>query len=327
MSFLTKLTRTKSATRTLETMLTTRRPARTKSEARFVREYIDTIRGIQADGYGNRFIKIGQSRVLWSAHTDSVHKQGGTQSTVRRGDFVALATHERQSSCLGADCATGVWLMREMIARKIPGLYVFHRDEEIGGIGSNWIASDNRGFLAGVEIAIAFDRKGFNSIITHQGGRTASDQFAASLAPMLPGKYSADAGGIFTDTANYAGVVPECSNISVGYENAHSEKESQNVSFAARLLDALCEIDQSRLVVSRRPGERDYFGARRYTDFYSDVWDDYVPNDYVPNDFVPDARGACNYDRLLRLLKSNPEAVADFLDRAGIDADDMRDRF
>jgi hypothetical protein len=40
------------------------------------------------------------------------------------------------SNCLGADCTTGVWLILEMIKANVPGVYVIHSDEEVGGKGA-----------------------------------------------------------------------------------------------------------------------------------------------------------------------------------------------
>ena len=56
-----------------------------------------------------------------------------------------------------------------MIAADVPGTYIFHREEEIGGKGSGWIADNKDNWLSNYSSCIAFDRYGNNSIITHQG--------------------------------------------------------------------------------------------------------------------------------------------------------------
>lgn len=292
----------------LEAMLHWRRPAGSKTEKRFVREYVDSIPGMTRDEYGNRVLRIGDSPVLWSSHTDSVHSIGGRQSIVRDGNILRLAPSEAQSSCLGADCATGVWIMRQMALRGIPGLYIWHRDEEIGGHGSSWIAKRNPRALDGIVFAIALDRRGRDSIITHQGARCCSDQFARSIMAQLPDSYMPDSTGIFTDTANYTGIIGECSNLSVGYERAHSKDETQDVQFAADLLESLCALDVSRLVASRQAGEAEFIDWR-------DAWRDSAP--------TLARRGATNYERLLELIDSNPDWVADWMDSNGIDADSL----
>lgn len=321
MSYLVKKTKT-AADAELEAMLRWRRPARSKTEKRFVREYIDSIRGIASDTYGNRFIRIGSAPVLWSSHTDSVHNIGGQQSIMRDGDFVRLRANEKQSNCLGGDCATGVWIMRQMICRGIEGLYIFHRDEEIGGLGSKWIAKHQPKRLEGIDMAIALDRKGYSSIITHQGARCCSDTFADSLAGFLEG-YKADPTGLFTDTANYTDLIGECSNLSVGYADAHSPRESQNMRFAGLLLEALCDLDTSKLKLERKPGEIETYDYNRYrwSDYYGDF--DYG---YVAPEKAPTKRYSAiweNYDRLVEIARNYPDELADWLEQQGVNASDL----
>jgi hypothetical protein len=62
-----------------------------------------------------------------------------------------------------------------------------------------------------------------------------------------------DDGGLFTDTANYTRLIPECTNISVGYEGAHTVLERQSISHALALREALFKIDVSQFVCERNP--------------------------------------------------------------------------
>lgn len=308
-------------THDLENMLTLRRPARSKTEKRLIRNFIDTLPAIQSDGYGNRYVRIGAPNLLWSCHTDTVHRQAGDQSIIKQGDFISLSPNETNSSCLGADCSTGVWLMSQMIERNIPGLYVFHRDEEIGGHGSEYIARHNPALLAGINAAIAFDRKGYDSVITHQSSdRCASDTFAKSLAAHLPGDYAPDDSGLFTDTANYTDIIGECSNISIGYLDAHSAKEKQDLRFAKMLLEALCDLDQTTLTFERKPGEREIYSNRFSRSYgasaFLDDWGDFVGSNYKKD----------NREELKRLCRDYPEEVAAYLDGdLGIDHRDIED--
>lgn len=335
---------TKLAVLELHEMLTYMRPHGTPTEQAFVSKFIDPLPNVWADGYGNRHVVIGDTNVLWSSHTDSVHNDHGRQVVLKRDGHFGLKPHQpKQPSCLGADCATGVWIMRHMILRGVPGHYIFHRDEECGGLGSSWVAKNDPDLLNGIEIAVAFDRKGYHSVITHQGGRTASDAFAHSIADLLGGKYEPDSSGIFTDTAKYASIIPECSNLSVGYHDAHSSQETQDYEFACELLDKVCELDTSKLVVSRDPKVveyRDYRssyyggGSLRWTDHYDDRWDDWgfdTPSssknyqDTLGSSELARPSGSTNYARLKNILMDYPDDVADWLDNEGIDADDLAD--
>ncbi len=234
-------------------MLTYKRPAGSKAEQAFIARYLDGIPGITVDAYGNRILRIGESATMFSAHTDTVHSKGGQQKIIV--DEVSGYIYKNPSKeCLGADDATGIFIMLRMIEHNIPGLYVFHRAEELGGLGSAWIAENAPSLLDGIDRAIAFDRKGSHSVITHQFGlRCASDKFALSLATLLGGDYRPDPTGVFTDTANYMDLIPECTNLSVGYDSEHTPAESQDLSLLDSLIPVLLSIDWEALPVEREP--------------------------------------------------------------------------
>ncbi len=42
--------------------------------------------------------------------------------------------------------------MMHMIRARVPGRYVFHADEEIGGCGSHWVSSEGKSYLDGIAI-------------------------------------------------------------------------------------------------------------------------------------------------------------------------------
>ena len=245
-------------------MLRYRRPEGSKTEKNFILKFIDALADknemlFRVDGIGNRIFKIGDSpKVIFSSHTDSVHSHGGLQKIMTMENRSLLYTKTKSSNCLGADCAAGCWIMSEMIKARVDGIYIFHRKEESGGLGSKYLAEvlERTSEGKGVKAAIAFDRKGYESIITHQMSfRTASDSFALSLAETLKMPFlKPDDTGTFTDTENYAGIIPECSNISVGYFDQHSRQETQDTDFLINLKDAFINhFDASELIIERNP--------------------------------------------------------------------------
>jgi hypothetical protein len=205
------------------------------------------------DKHRNWILQIGDNPiVLWSSHTDSVHRMDGYQNVDFDGKFITLPVNSK-SNCLGADCAAGVWIMTEMIKAKVPGLYIFHFAEEIGCIGSRAIVNREPSRLAGIKSAIAFDRKGVDSVITHQRGRCCSDAFGDSLRAQLPGRYKLDPTGVLTDTKRYMGLVPECSNLSVGYYNEHQRHEALDVGHLFELRNFMVKIDPTKFAIVRDP--------------------------------------------------------------------------
>jgi hypothetical protein len=205
-------------------MHTYMRPEGSDTQREFTKLYVDSLPGVVTDTIGNRIGIIGENPVtLWSSHTDTVHRLPGRQllavgdGFLTLGEYKMLDPEQPKPNCLGADCTVGVWIMRQMYKAGVPGLYVWHTGEEVGGIGSTYIAEKTPELIRGIQSAIAFDRRGTDNIITHQFGlRTASNSFAESLADLLGMDYEPDASGVFTDTANYVELIPECTNLSVG---------------------------------------------------------------------------------------------------------------
>lgn len=190
------------------------------------------------------------SRTLFSCHTDTVHRSNDIMNPVLIDENIA---YKADGEPLGADDGAGIWIMLEMVDAGIPGTYVFHRGEERGGIGSSWLARNEPEFLSRFDFAIAFDRRGYTDVITHQGGeRGCSDEFAWALAKMLPKGFKQSREGIFTDTANYFHLIPECTNVSVGYLYEHSGSEQLDSEFLFELRDAIINnFDESLLPVQR----------------------------------------------------------------------------
>ena len=200
-----------------------------------------------------------------------------------------------------------------MILNQVKGLYVFHDSEEVGGHGSAWLAKNHGGLLDGIDFCIAFDRKGFDSVITHQAmGRTASDSFASSIAPLLPSVYRSDTGGTFTDSANYTDIIGECTNLSVGYLNQHTKQETQSISHALALRESMLRFDESKLIQLRKAGEVDpdeYMSGYNFWNFDNNKSKKTIGGFYA----------------LAQYVEKNPEDVAAFLDDMGISVDDLID--
>lgn len=232
-------------------MMTYQREARSPVEEQFIRKYIDSIPTIRKDAYGNRYKKVGKSDTMFACHTDTVHTviDDGRQEVYVDNGWA----HTNRENILGADNAIGIWLCIQMIKSRVPGLYVFHRDEEGGRHGSKYIASNNQKLLDGIKKVISFDRKDYDNLITHQGGRRCcSDEFAIALSRQLE-RYRLDPTGAYTDSASYMEIVPECTNLSIGYFNAHSFNESADLVFVNWLRNQLIQVDWQSLPVVRDP--------------------------------------------------------------------------
>lgn len=260
-------------------MLTFMRPAGSVYEEAFIDKYIRPL-GPKQDAFGNLILDVGKPEIIWSSHTDTVHDRSGLQqlfvdrNRIVRVRFPSSYKDKKntpdKSNCLGADCTTGVYIMIEMIKAGVAGRYIFHRDEESGRKGSQYIAKNTPDVLKGFNVAIAFDRKGMTDVITHQQTRSCSDKFAESLAAALGMGYKPNSNGMYTDTRSYIAHVAECTNISVGYQGAHTASESQDLVFLERLVERMRNFDPSGLVIERTPAEPPVYQApnRQYSAGY-----------------------------------------------------------
>jgi hypothetical protein len=268
-------------------MLTYMRPHNSEHELLWCEKYIVPVAPYQ-DAIGNYHRIIPnvdgtQPRVLFSAHTDTVHRDSGFQNLEYNAEINELRV--QKSNCLGTDDATGVYLMLKMIEASVPGYYIFHRGEERGCIGSTWLATNTPEVLTGIDIAVAFDRKGVTDVITHQmTGKCASDKCATQLADQLnlhsggqlQMKPSPD--GVYTDTAEYNHLVPECFNLAVGYYSQHTSNESQDLTFLDHFLKACLNTQWHELGVHRSVTEVDDYGRspRGGNGYYGASHDSYL---------------------------------------------------
>ena len=287
-------------------MLKYRRPQGSKTQAKFCKRYLEPVFG-KPDSHGNYILHIGDSPLCFTAHHDTVHKKDGLQIVSVSGDIVT--TQDKDSNCLGADCTTGIWLILSMIENNIPGLYVIFAAEESGCVGSRAMAQDNPDYMKGIQACISFDRKGQESIVTHQMGlRTASDVFAVSLSQALNMPcLRPDPTGVYTDSESLVHIIPECTNVSVGYLAQHTKQESQDLFFADCLLESLIKADWQSLVIERNPVD--------YDNSQDDYWSSF--------DRGFSRKGTDHLSELSGLCFDYPDEIALVLDSYGITPDDL----
>ena len=308
-------------------MLTYCRPAYSKTDEAFINTFIKPV-GITSDKAGNLVKVIGDNpTVMWSCHTDTVHNKSGYQAVDFKGQYIIRKDQFEKKACLGADDTAGVWLMLEMIRAKKEGMYIFHRAEEIGGQGSSHIEHNTPELLDGIKYAIALDRKGTRDIITHQGmQRCCSNEFASSLADAIGMKYKPDDSGSFTDTDNYTDLVGECTNLSIGYEHAHTSRETLDVGFLMRLSQRLIALDYSKLTEKRKKGEEDPDYRLNWDKWYYKPMDSRFSYDTSGTGCViTDDDYGTKDETLEEMVYDYPDVAVKILKDYGITASDMRD--
>jgi hypothetical protein len=201
--------------------------------------------------------RTSTTKTLFVAHTDTMARAPGRQNLVTWEKGRASVTED----VLGADNGAGLALMLNMLEKGVPGYYIATRGEEIGGVGSAFLVARWPHLLSQFDRAITFDRAGYDSIITHQSGeRCCSEAFAQDLAVKLSALddsfvYFPDETGVFTDTKLYVDLIPNCTNISVGYFKQHGKNETLDLSFWEKLAEAALKLDWESLDTSPREQE------------------------------------------------------------------------
>ena len=216
--------------------------------------------------------------------SESDEKDDKSITHVMDGDFVKTDGKTN----LGADDKAGTVIMMNMISENIPGLYYFFMGEESGCVGSSSLSRvfESMTIFPKMNKCIAFDRKGYDSIITEQMGVCASDEFANELSKRFNDFgfwFKPDPTGIYTDSAEFTDIIPECTNISCGYFHEHTTSEKQDLDFLELLGVVSTQIDWETLPIVRNvdeiyKGKKSSYGYGGYGGYGEDFYhDSYYP--------------------------------------------------
>jgi len=242
------------------------------------------------DSFGNLYFQIGESpTIMFASHLDTATSANTTISHIIEGDLIKTDG----KSILGADDKAGVTIMLNMLENNVPGLYYFFLGEEVGCLGSkNYAERIKNDKIEHINKVISFDRRGTTSVISHQfGTRCCSDEFANDLSEKLNQagllsyindtkfEYKPDPTGLYTDSAQFTRIYPECTNISVGYKSEHTFNEEQNIKHLEKLAEACLLIDWDSLIIKRDPSTYEYRSHSSYGGGYS-YWNDEFYEDY-----------------------------------------------
>jgi hypothetical protein len=244
---------------------------------------------LKQDEFGNLYHQIGDNpTTMFTSHLDTASYTQEEVFHVVKDNMI----YSDGSTILGADDKAGVVVLLHLMENNIPGLYYFFLGEERGCIGSKKTSDlHHKNPLPNITKVVSFDRRGTDSVITHQlSGRCCSEDFAKDLSYQLNKEsnklfdkkfnYQPDPTGIYTDSAQFTHIYAECTNISVGYQNEHTKYESQDIEHLQRLCEVVVRINWDNLTVSRDP-------KQKYS--YNDhLWDDeiYYPRPKTYNSYT-----------------------------------------
>ncbi len=275
-------------------------------------EYIE---GLEKDEYGNYVLRIGDSKTAFTCHLDTADSTPKKVYHVIKDNKV----YTDGSSILGADDKAGFTIMYFMIKNKVPGIYLFFLEEEVGMKGSEYFVK-NEISKYDIQRVISFDRRDYGSVITYQlGSRCCSDKFADELSRQLEfGKltFFKDSGGIYTDSYKFIEYVPECTNISVGYFNAHTCGEYQDIEYLTFICNRVLSVDWENLPSERNPSEKEDLFMQRYNSFYDEKGRRRTVDFLKEEDFLEDEDDIFSELEVYRYVDNNYKIDDDTLDRS-----------
>jgi len=234
---------------------------------------------MEVDDNGNYFKQIGDSKTMFCGHLDTYCRVYERVWHVIDGDIIKTDG----TSTLGGDDKAGIVVMIKMMEANVPGLYYFFRGEEgvtspTGTWGSRQALKSRGDFFKGYEKCVAFDRKAHTSIISSQMYTACcSQEFVSALIEEFKKngmEYIDDPTGMWCDSGVFMELIPEVTNISMGYKSEHTFNETQDIAHLEKLVEAAIKIDWDSLPVKRDPTKVTKSIGRYKYDNSWDSWDD-----------------------------------------------------
>lgn len=276
--------------------------------------------GYQIDEHGNYYFVIGESETMFTCHMDTA---GKTSSPVKvNHTFNGNLIGTDRTSILGADDKAGMVVLLYMIEHNIPGVYYFFIGEECGCIGSRELSYFMPSRLSHIKRIISFDRCDVNSVITSQmGGMCCSDEFADALCHQFNTiektfRYVKDPTGIYTDSAEFMDIIPECTNISVGYDAEHTNYETQDIDHLVKLCKACLKVDWESLPTVREPGDNGYSKYVPNWESSNKKYENNFPQNYIWINY--DGNGSKKAYISDERIRYEKELIASYLQEDGI---------
>jgi Cellulase M and related proteins len=245
------------------------------------------------DDYGNLLAEkvVGDGNgatVILSAHMDTV-------SNIQKGRKVLwderTQTFRSSKGVLGADDRAGIAIilavLRNIDKTEFNGklLISFSREEEIGCVGADKI---DENWYKDANLAIVVDRRGNRDIVTGCGSpwnfcSKAVGEFFEDVSAILDMDWKAVGGGV-SDAMVFSSNGVHSVNLSAGYSNEHTEKETVHVPSCRDtinlILQALSLVNTQYHKFGEVPKSynRYYYGygySGYYDDYYYDLQEEY----------------------------------------------------
>lgn len=243
-----------------------------KSVRRLIRNNISTIESvnpIKEDSYGNFYAMNNEDVPLLCAHMDNVWHETNTTRLQHAQivDWVLKGTTNiwADDKC-GVAIALWLWYINPTKVNVL-----FTRQEETGWIGVERFISKHSDLLAKCKFTIIADRRGAHDIIGVNNGYC-TKEFQDALEVIIWQFGYKPTTWVFSD-ADALSEVMNSVNLSCGYYDAHTERESVKIAEFENCALAIATIVESDLQRMEKPTRHKYSGSYwRYDMFWDDDW-------------------------------------------------------
>lgn len=213
----------------------------------------------------------GTYPVLLVAHMDTVHKE--TVKKIKYQDYIISSPQG-----IGGDDRCGIYIILEIL-KDFNCSVVFTEDEEIGCVGARKFAKSVYAKSCNVNYIVEFDRRGSTDAVFYQCGNKEFEDFVEDTG------YFKKAWGSYSDICEIAPAVGVAAvNLSSGYYNEHSAKETIN------LLNVAQTIKEAKLMLEQNvDGPYEYIEKSYGWNYW---YDDYEYDEAFSEDYTTFKYGA-----------------------------------
>ena len=96
-------------------------------------------------------------------------------------------------------------------------------------------------------------------------------------------KYKNDPNGRWCDSGVFMETIPECTNLSAGFQMEHTHSEQQDIDHLEKLVDVCVKIDWDKLPTKRDPSVKKYSNSYSYGYYGEDYYEEYYHSRYHGN--------------------------------------------
>ena len=230
------------------------------------------------DSLGNIYNFNYENMPMISAHLDTVQDEtdafGAKFAKIYDDKFI------RSYGVLGGDDKCGVYICMELLREFRELNFCFCVQEEIGMIGSKFVAENEKEKLKKIAYGLIFDRRGSGDIICYQNDYGTKD-FEEELKDV--GKYYkySPAKGFASDCNTFKEFF-SCANLSCGYYNPHTKNEYVKIdevenalNYAVDILYNVVDVFTPYKPTYSKTTYPSSYNGRRSWGYNDDYYDDY----------------------------------------------------